>query len=225
MKDPYVYEDTNILINLKNIKNQDELDEYESSLFKLSFIKLKNDNFIIKDVKDVFYIHKALFDKVYSWAGLSRTINIEKSEYVLNGLSVEYSDYSNINNEIEKLNNEFKSINNNDVNIKDITKFISKIWKIHPFREGNTRTVGVFLYFWIKRLDLNLNNDFIGENAKYFRNALVLASIGEYSEYGHLENILKDAIDNKNISLNGNKYKSIKGYDLKHYRYNYHHIK
>ena len=107
MKDPYVYEDTNILINLKDIKKQDELDEYESSIFKLSFIKLKNDNYIIKDVKDIYYIHKALFDKVYSWAGLSRTINIEKSEYVLNGLSVEYSDYSNINNEIEKLNKEF----------------------------------------------------------------------------------------------------------------------
>lgn len=230
MKDPYLYENSNVLINLENIKDQNELDEFESSMYMLSFAKLDNEGFIINDTSDLLIIHEKLFNQVYDWAGKPRIINMFKEEPVLNGLSVDYSDKKNIVKEINDLNEEFKSIKYNDnkkETVSKITKLISKLWKIHAFREGNTRTIGVFLYFWMKQLKIELNRDFIGKHAKFFRNALVMASIGEYSEYEHLESIINDATikSTKELNTKDNRYQKINNYDLKDYKYNYHHIK
>lgn len=227
MKDPYVYDGTDVLINLGNFTNQDKLDEFESAMFKLAFISI-NENYHIKSTEDIFNLHKTVFSNVYKWAGQPRKINIYKSEQILNGLSVEYSDYKNIKKEIKKLDSEFKQIKlNKDINITitKIATLISKLWKIHAFREGNTRIVGLFLFFWMKDLGIDLNSNFLGEHAKYFRNALVLSCIGEYSEQKYLINILNDSINTKAIINNNNKYKSINGYNLDNYKYNYHHIK
>ena len=227
MADPYVYEGTDVLKNLGGFKNQDDLDEFESAMFKLAFINMK-DSFEINNTDDIFKIHKIVFSEVYEWAGQPRIINIYKSEQVLDGLSVRYSDYSEIKKEIKHLNTEFKKVKISKDNrniINEIVLVISKLWRVHAFREGNTRTIGLFLYFWMKKLNLKLNNDFLGENAKFFRNALVLASIDEYSEYGHLEKILNDAINDEDSNVLKDKYKTINGFDLDKYEYNYHHIK
>ena len=228
MKDSYVYEGTDILINLANLKNQNDLDEFESSMFKLAFININEKGFSVESPEDIFEIHKIVFSEVYEWAGMPRKINIYKSEQVLDGLSVRYADHSEIKKEIKKLNSEFKKINNNKNRndlISQIAVFISKLWRIHAFREGNTRVIGLFLYFWMKKLNIKLNNDFLGKNAKYFRNALVLASIDEYSEYEHIENILNDSIKAKTSNTNDEKYKTINGFNLDNYKFNYHHIK
>ncbi len=100
-----------------------------------------------------------------------------------------------------------------------------------PFREGNTRTITTFLYFHITSNGYYFNMELLKTHAKYFRNALLLASIDEYSEYSHLENILTDSIwRNEIIKINyeskiTKKYKQINGYDLDDYSYNYHEIK
>lgn len=227
MADPYVYEGTDVLKNLGGLKKQDDLDEFESAMFKLAFINMK-DSFEIKNTDDIFKIHRIVFSEVYEWAGQPRIINIYKSEQVLDGLSVRYSDYSEIKKEIKHLNTEFKKVKISKDNrniINEIVLVISKLWRVHAFREGNTRTIGLFLYFWMKKLNLKLNNNFLGENAKFFRNALVLASIDEYSEYGHLEKILNDAINDEDSNVLKDKYKTINGFDLDKYEYNYHHIK
>ncbi len=227
MADPYVYEGTDVLKNLGGFKNQDDLDEFESAMFKLAFISMK-DSFEIENTEDIFKIHKIVFSEVYEWAGQPRKINIYKSEQVLDGLSVRYSDYSEIKKEIKHLNTEFKKVKISKDNrniINEIVLVISKLWRIHAFREGNTRTIGLFLYFWMKKLNLKLNDAFLGENAKFFRNALVLASIDEYSEYEHLEKILNDAISSLESNVSNDKYKTINGFDLDKYEYNYHHIK
>ena len=79
----------------------------------------------------------------------------------------------------------------------------------------------------MKEKGLKLNPDFLSSNAKFFRNALVLASIGQYSEYQHLEKILNDSIlPEKDLKgTPSNKYSTINGYDLKNYKYNYHSAK
>ena len=66
----------------------------------------------------------------------------------------------------------------------------------------------------MKKHNLKLNVDFIGEHSKYFRNALVLASIGEYNEYEHLETILTDAVSIKKILNGETKYQTIKEYNV-----------
>ena len=228
MKDPYVYDNTNVLINLANIKEQKELDDYETTLSRIGIIDILNNPIDIKSVNDIFLIHERLFKEVYSWAGKVRTINIYKEEPVLSGLSVEYSDCKSINKDLNRIQKDIDSFDWENESKKEvlskIARIISRIWQVHAFREGNTRTICLFLYLLMKKYNLKLNIDFIGKHSKFFRNALVLASIGEYSEYEHLEMILSDAISLKKIVDGDKKYQTIKEYNLEKYEYNYHHI-
>ena len=229
MKDPYVYEGTNVLINLANIKEQDKLDNYETTLSRVAIVELLKNPIDITSTKDIFEIHKRLFKEVYSWAGNPRTINIYKTEPVLGGLSVNYSDHNQIMKDLNKIQNDIDSFNwvnsSKKEIISKIVRVISSVWQVHAFREGNTRTICLYLYFFMKKYNLKLNVDFIGEHSKFFRNALVLASIGEYSEYEHLEMILSDAISLKKVTNGESKYQTIKDYNLEKYEYNYHHLK
>lgn len=229
MKDPYVYEGTNVLINLADIKDQKLLDDYETTLSRIAILNVLKNPINIKSTNDIFKIHELLFKEVYSWAGIPRTINIYKIEPVLNGLSVYYSDYKSIKNDLKEIQKEIDSFNWNDCSKKElihkIVVIIAKIWQVHAFREGNTRTICLFLYLFMKKYNLKLNMDFIGEHSKYFRNALVLASIGVYSEYNHLESILSDAVSVKKIVDGEKKYQTINDYNLEKYEYNYHQIK
>ena len=229
MKDPYVYDNTNVLINLADIKDQKELDDYETTLSRIAIVDILNNPIDITSVNDIFLIHERLFKEVYSWAGKVRTINICKEEPVLSGLSVEYSDCKSINKDLNRIQKDIDSFDWKNGSKKEvlskIARIISRIWQVHAFREGNTRTICLFLYLLMKKYNLKLNIDFIGEHSKFFRNALVLASIGEYSEYEHLEMILSDAISLKKIVDGDKKYQTIKEYNLEKYEYNYHHLK
>lgn len=229
MKDPYVYEGTNVLINLANIEEQDKLYNFETTLSRVAIIELLKNPIDITSTKDIFEIHKRLFKEVYSWAGKPRTINIYKTEPVLGGLSVNYSVHNQIMKDLDKIQNDIDSfdwVNSSKKEIiSKIVRVISSVWQVHAFREGNTRTICLYLYFFMKKYNLKLNVDFIGEHSKFFRNALVLASIGEYSEYEHLEMILSDAISLKKVTNGESKYKTIKDYNLEKYEYNYHHLK
>ena len=229
MKDPYVYEGTNVLINLANIEEQDKLYNFETTLSRIAIIELLKNPIDITSTKDIFEIHKRLFKEVYSWAGKPRTINIYKTEPVLGGLSVNYSVHNQIMKDLDKIQNDIDSfdwVNSSKKEIiSKIVRVISSVWQVHAFREGNTRTICLYLYFFMKKYNLKLNVDFIGEHSKFFRNALVLASIGEYSEYEHLEMILSDAISLKKVTNGESKYQTIKDYNLEKYEYNYHHLK
>lgn len=228
MKDPYVYGNTNILVNKADIKNQSRLDEYETIFCNIAIIEMLKNPIKINGPLDIFLIHEKLFKEVYDWAGKPRKINIYKEEQILDGLSVNYSDYVNIKKDLNNIQNDINELLKKD-NPKEmihlIAVIISKIWQVHAFREGNTRAVCIFLYFLLKKCNLKLNVNFIDEHSKFFRNALVLASIGEYSEFEYLESILLDAVTLKIKIIKKDKYKDIKGYKLDKYVYNYHRIK
>ena len=227
MKDIYVYEDVRVLINKLGIKDSELLDEKEGAIVSLNIFDLISHPFTIESVFDIKRIHKKLFNDLYDWAGEYRKINMYKDEPVLNGLSVNYSEYKNIDKDLSVLDNYFKSIKWNKISHKEmvdeIVSVISRLWRIHCFREGNTRTVTAFLYLFMRQLNLKVNIDFIGKHAKYFRNALVLASIDQYSECEHLTNILMDSISIKNI--NSGKYKTIRDYEVDKYEYRQHKYK
>lgn len=227
MVDKYIYPGTRVLINKLDIKDEKKIDGAEYSIVSLNINNLIRNPILIRSLKDIFVIHKILFSDLYEWAGNKRNINIYKEEPILAGLSVNYSDYNSINTDLNKLDKEFIKMNWKELKSKEkidkIVWFISKLWRIHPFREGNTRTVTTFLYLFVKQIELKVNTDFIGKHAKYFRNALVMASIDEYSEYEHLTNILMDSISLKEI--NENKYKTIKEYEVEKYAYQTHNIK
>ena len=65
MHDPYVYKDTNVLINKAKITKQDDLDQFESAIANLALIQLMNVDFRIQSSSDVYEIHKQIFNEVY----------------------------------------------------------------------------------------------------------------------------------------------------------------
>ncbi|MDR1012901.1 MAG: Fic family protein, partial [Lactobacillales bacterium] len=128
-------------------------------------------------------IHKQLFKDIFETMipiGKFRTYNIKKKEPVLNGKSVIYTDYSMLS---DALNYDFeteKKIHYNGLSseekAKHIMKFISDIWQIHPFGEGNTRTIAVFAIKYLQTKNFQVNNQMFEKYSAYFRNSLVLAN-------------------------------------------------
>lgn len=227
MKDPYVYQNSNILVNKLNIKNEEELNKAESDILALAVVKLKNSDFKINNVFDYLTIHKLLFNELYNWAGEIRTIDIYKSEEILGGKSIDYVKAFYIQTALNDLNNEFKKVRWNNLTavekINKICYFTSEVWHIHPFREGNTRVAAMFLYFLIKKSNLHINVDFLLKNGIYFRNALVLSCLYNIAKPEFLFGIVADSVSYKNIS--SAKYESIDGKKVKKYSYTTHTIK
>ncbi len=233
MNDPYVYPNKNVLINKMDLKDNQALDRYENVVTNLSLLKLFDNNPMITHISDVQKIHKTIFVDIYDWAGTYRTINIYKSEEVINGQSVEYTKYRLISNDINQLNAEIKTFNwdvsNQMLFVQRLAYFMSKLWKIHPFREGNTRTIVAFFTLCLKQKNISIDEKMLKKHAAYFRNSLVMASLGVYSEMDYLENILYDAMfshNKKTLSeASSKKYSTINGYDISKYKYNYHSTK
>ena len=125
-------------------------------------------------------IHKRLFEGIYSHAGRIRDYNITKDEWVLDGDTVIYGNAINLRETLEydfgvEKNFDYKGLSTEDI-IKHVARFISNLWQIHIFGEGNTRTTAVFLIKYLSKLGFNVTNDIFAENAWYFRNALVRAN-------------------------------------------------
>jgi len=166
MADPYVYEKTNVLRNIPGIKTQEKLDEYENTIANLALIKLFKEGFKIQKTADVFLIHKLIFEDVYEWAGVPRIIDIEKSEIVLNGLSVIYESFSKIEIGMIHLENKYSSMEwikmSRSSLVYNLARYISELWRIHPFREGNTRTIATYLYFFMqKKYNYSINAELL----------------------------------------------------------------
>ena len=226
MRDPYLYPDVDVLINKHNIKSQEELDRLEEDIVPLRMIRLRKEGLTIKSVFDIQKIHEFLFSSIFDWAGAFRKITMYKREPILNGYSVDYTPFDYIEKEMDDLEDKFTAIDwhslNNREKINNVSKIIQELWQIHCFREGNTRTVALFLYFLLKTIGVHINIDFLGNNAKYFRNALVLASLYSASKPEYLFGIIADCTTIKNLSTNN--YETIDGYEVKKYSYQNHTI-
>lgn len=227
MKDPYVYEGTNVLKNKLNIKDNAKLDEAENSLSGLAMINLRNSDFSIKKLRDVFEIHRQLFGYVYDWAGKPRTIDIYKSEQILGGSSIDYVFASYIDQTIDELEEEYKKVKWNKLSSKEliekISYFVSEFWHIHPFREGNTRTASMMLYLMLKQFGLHVDTTFLSKHNKYFRNALVLSCLYSNSKPEYFVGIVTDSSTIKNFETS--KYETIDGQEVAKYSYTHHTIK
>ena len=66
--------------------------------------------------------------------------------------------------------------------IKHLCRFTSNIWQVHPFCEGNTRTIAVFIIKYLKTFGFNINNSAFRDNSWYFRNALVRANYKNFEK-------------------------------------------
>lgn len=223
-KDPYVYEGTDVLINKLNIRDSGKLDKAESDFASLAISQLRNSDFEVSSIFDLFEIHRRLFSALYDWAGKPRTIDIYKTEPLLGGKSVDYVFASYIDTALEGLQKEFATTDwealDNSERIGKVCYFVSEFWHIHPFREGNTRTSAMALYFLIKKAGLHVNVDFLSRNGKFFRSALVLSCLYSSSKTEYLLGIVTDSVTLKNAT--SGKYETIEGAEVKKYSYSHH---
>ena len=164
-------------------------------------------------------IHKKLFTGIYGHAGKLRDYNITKREWVLNGATVLYGSASELRATLDYDFSEEKKFSYKKLNMEEIIHhlaiFISKLWQIHVFGEGNTRTTAVFFIKYLRALGFDVTNDIFAENAWYFRNALVRANyndlkngIHETTEYLELflRNLLldeKNELHNRSMHVSG----------------------
>ena len=123
----------------------------------------------------------------YKHAGEIRQYDISKKEWVLEGDSVNYLNWEDLRRALDwdieqEKNFQYKGLTD-DEKIEHIAKFVSGIWQIHAFREGNTRTTAIFTIQYLRSLGYKVNNEMFAKHSWYFRNALVRANY---------RNILKD---------------------------------
>ena len=155
-------------------------------------------------------IHRRLFQGIYDYAGMIRDYNITKKEWVLDGETVIYGTASELRATLEydfsqERNFSYKGLSMDEI-IHHLAVFVSRLWQIHIFGEGNTRTTAVFFIKYLRKLGFAVTNDIFAENAWYFRNSLVRANytnlqkgVHETTEY--LELFLRNLLLNEGNEL------------------------
>ncbi len=209
----YDYENC-LLKNKLNIDSKTKLDQAESDFAIVRLKELLEKNYFEPTKEFLYSIHKYIFGDVYPFAGTIRNVPIVKEEKILKRLSVDYIKPENIDSELDNI---FKRINNislddlsSEEKIDFVTKIISDIWKVHPFREGNTRTTLVFLRLYLKSYGITFSSELFsrGGNFKYMRDALVASAfeasdLGVERNYMYLKRVISDIIEDDLVQKRG----------------------
>ena len=201
-------------VNLSDEDRTEEADKVSSRI-----VEILSETAFSFSPTEYISIHRKLFQGIYKYAGKIRDYNITKKEWVLDGATVMYGSASELKATLEydilqEKNFNYKGLSMYDI-IHHLALFISRLWQIHIFGEGNTRTTAVFFIKYIRTLGFSATNDIFADNAWYFRNALVRANytslqngIHETTEYLEvfLRNLLlgeKNELHNRNLHISG----------------------
>lgn len=197
----------------KNADNKEIARTKECDLVSQRIAKIIDDEGFSFSPITLKSIHRKIFTGIFpqtmeKYVGNFRKVNIFKEEAILNGKSVNYANYDDILDLLEydfekEKKNDYSKMNNDEL-IKKISNFVSNIWQIHPFREGNTRTIAVFTIKYLNSIGFEVNNDIFKEYSKYFRNALVLSNYADKDksiDVLYLESFFKKLLIDKNLEL------------------------
>lgn len=208
MIDPYVYPHTEVLKNFANIRDDSKLSCMEAEYTSIRLAELVTKESVSRfDLTALCDMHYYIFQDIYEWAGQVRIINIEKAEPVLGGISIEYSECFDIERDASYVLDKMNRYAWEKASIEDVAKIFSKylaeLWKVHPYREGNTRTIVTFGSQFIESKGFYIDSDLFKDNAQYMRTALVAASamfsdLGDKRKPEFLEAIVKDALERGN---------------------------
>ena len=203
----------NLLKTYYETQNQSDISiqrEKECDIVSLRIAQLLEDKSFGFSPVALKNIHRFLFKDIYDFAGNYRNYNITKKEEILNGDTVKYVNYQDIESYIEYDFKEEKDFDysklNKDELISHIIKYTSSIWQIHPFGEGNTRTIAVFIEKYLNSIGFNINNDMFKNNSLYFRNALVRSNYGNipkgiYPTFQYLAMFFENLLQGKEHEL------------------------
>ena len=173
----------------KNSDNHLDDDEEEADEVATAIYEILNNKSFRFDYLTLKNYHQRLFycldNKKYN-PGVFRLYNITKDEPILNGDTVNYQSYDMIEETLQYDFQEEKTQDYFDMNetqlINRICEFTSRIWQVHPFQEGNTRIIAIFIQKYLISMGFKVNNELFKDNSKYFRNALVRANYTNYSK-------------------------------------------
>jgi fido (protein-threonine AMPylation protein)/DNA-binding transcriptional ArsR family regulator len=131
-------------------------------------------------------IHKRLFSGIFKHAGKIRDYNITKAEWVLDGATVYYANATMIRatldyDFLQEREFSYKGLSKRET-AEHVARFVSGLWQIHAFCEGNTRTTAVFAIKYLRMLGFPVNNDMFRDNSWFFRNALVRANYSDQAK-------------------------------------------
>ena len=203
----------------ENPKSGDDERTEEADKVAVRIAKILSEKAFTFTPNEYISIHKKLFTGIYGHAGKIRDYNITKKEWVLDGATVLYGSASELRATLEYDFSEEKKFSYRNLTMDEIIHhlaiFVSRLWQIHIFGEGNTRTTAVFFIKYLRTLGFDATNDIFAENAWYFRNALVRANyndlkngIHETTEYLELflRNLLLDErneLHNRSMHISG----------------------
>ena len=188
----------------------DKVRTREADLVSARIAAILSEGAFVFSVPQYLAIHGRLFEGIYDHAGKVRDFNISKKEWVLNGESVIYGNADNLMEllayDIQTEKSYKYPFSNIYAIIPHLASFVSNLWQIHVFAEGNTRTTAVFFIKYLHSMGFQAANDIFAENAWYFRNALVRANYTDWnrgiqSTTVYLELFLKNLLAGENNEL------------------------
>lgn len=164
----------------KTVRTPKDEDEEEADKVSANIAKILASKTFAFNTNGYVSLHRRIFEGVFKHAGEIRQYDISKKEWVLEGDSVNYLNWEDLRRALDwdieqEKNFSYKGLTD-DEKIEHIAKFISGIWQIHAFREGNTRTTAIFTIQYLRSLGYEVNNEIFAKHSWYFRNALVRAN-------------------------------------------------
>ena len=164
----------------KTAHDEDDADREEADKVSSNISKLLQTNAFTYSVAGLSGIHRAIFDGVFKHAGRFRDYDISKKEWVLEGDSVLYGRWQDLRMAIEYDLEQERQFDYTPLTkkqmVEHLANFISGLWQIHPFAEGNTRTIAIFTIKYLRSQGFRVNNEMFELHSWYFRNALVRAN-------------------------------------------------
>lgn len=209
-KDPYIQD--NVLKNKLGITDYDSLKLAEKDITFSKFLNIQKTFCTKFDIKYLQSIHKHIFEDIFDWAGKFRTVPIYKEEIVIPMLSLEYAPIKEIKTRLNSCLQKINSTNWNSLSLTEksniFTEQLTELWKIHPFRDGNTRTTLTFANQFAKEHGFPMDLGFLLDNLSRktdsngkitqfsIRDKFVLSAIPkEFSpEPIHLRNLIHQSI-------------------------------
>jgi cell filamentation protein len=201
--DPYLIPGTNVLKNKLGLTDKTQLaiaeNKYTGIAWYLATLSPVQGNF---DYDHYMKVHEFIFRDLYDWAGEPRKIDIEKPEVMLKGLSIIYTDHGNIKEEVSAVLNEKNSLDwpklSEEEQSMELADMMARLWKVHAFREGNTRTTATFCIQFAESKGMKINRALYSAHIVHFRESLVVATavFGPFdkSRPEYLQRFVKDSV-------------------------------
>ena len=184
-------------------KDAHKEEHQEADIVATRIARIISEDSFTFSVGQLLSIHKILFEGILDHPGAIRTYNFSKKEWVLDGASVTYGDYRELEMALQydfeqEKKYRYHSLSDDEL-IDHLSIFLANLWQIHVFEEGNTRTIAVFFIKYLRSLGFDVTNDTFAKNAWYFRNALVRANYknlpkGIYEDRSYLVLFLRNLL-------------------------------